>query len=427
MKNSTIVSTIVLFVITLSYSTDPVPGNEMPDTSVLLKNASEALSRFNNVSQKITIESISMNDDTVIGKKITKLTWNRNNDKVAWKGAFSCYDADENLTSGSFPIREYALSDTFIKLDHFHERRGYWFASGYSTKKQIEYIRNEKLENLNRGGAMDGILTGNANKNVIDLIAESPDIILHDQTELIKGISCYVLEAKTDRGLAKAWVASDHGYSTLKWTINKSPETLHWDGKTVAQIGWIGIKAEFEFDKLEKVNNEYIIMSGQLKLDTQFKNEKGNAWHLYKYKRSDVDLNPDFESLEAFKMDLPENTVVWGRDTGANYQFINGKLIPFIDEFAVDLIDDEMEKMMSAKLKTRKEENKEISDTSLSKIQIPDSPKQELLEPQNESSEDFTETKTNNNKSYTGIYLLSITTFVAVIVIVISINKYRKV
>jgi len=91
------------------------------------------------------------------------------------------------------------------------------------------------------------------------------------------------------------------------------------------------------------------------------------------------------------------------------------------------LIDDEMEKMMSAKLKTRKEENKEISDTSLSKIQIPDPPKQELLEPQNESSEDFTETKTNNNKSYTGIYLLSITTFVAVIVIVISINKYRKV
>lgn len=203
MKNSTIVSTIVLFVITLSYSTDPVPGNEMPDTSVLLKNASEALSRFNNVSQKITIESISMNDDTVIGKKITKLTWNRNNDKVAWKGAFSCYDADENLTSGSFPIREYALSDTFIKLDHFHERRGYWFASGYSTKKQIEYIRNEKLENLNRGGAMDGILTGNANKNVIDLIAESPDIILHDQTELIKGISCYVLEAKPIEALPK--------------------------------------------------------------------------------------------------------------------------------------------------------------------------------------------------------------------------------
>jgi len=66
------------------------------------------------------------------------------------------------------------------------------------------------------------------------------------------------------------------------------------------------------------------------------------------HKRTNIDLNPDFEAIGAFVPDFPEGTRVYLEDApGIRYIWQNGKLVPHVDQSFLDVLDNEIEQIKS--------------------------------------------------------------------------------
>ena len=86
-------------------------------------------------------------------------------------------------------------------------------------------------------------------------------------------------------------------------------------------------------EKVEQIDGQYVIT--QARFNHKIDNDDivlGN--HTYHYNLKDIDLNPDYEALGAFEIQLPEGTVVTHEEVpGIEFRWANGKIVPDVDDY----------------------------------------------------------------------------------------------
>jgi len=119
---------------------------------------------------------------------------------------------------------------------------------------------------------------------------DSKDIVLHKETDDVGGFVCAVVEASTEQGNYKVWIDVNCGYNLRRMEIQK--DTYHYSVYDV---------------KLDDINGVWFPVAGVAR--EQWHYDTGEKDDIqYKTSRRNVVLNPDFEAMGAFKMDLPEGT-----------------------------------------------------------------------------------------------------------------------
>jgi hypothetical protein len=173
-------------------------------------------------------------------------------------------------------------------------------------------------------------------------------LVLLDEMETVGGNACYVLESSGPRGRHKVWIDPEHGYHIRKALIEKKADDLYGT-LTVASVGQSSFKTLIEVVKFENVDGVWFPVEatedrtwGSLKKDgtEEFRDSHETT------KRSNIRFNPDFEKSGAFLMDMPDGTTLANLEfPGAEYVWVNGAIRPYVEHYALDIIEQEMDQV----------------------------------------------------------------------------------
>jgi len=166
------------------------------------------------------------------------------------------------------------------------------------------------------------------------------ELYLRQNQEDINGLLCYVLEGTTQYGKVTAWIAPDKGYSPAKWVIQEN-----YSGGSDDKITIISRTAEFEVFEFEKHGTNFIPKRAKFTLDEQLSNGIIEIWQ-DSYEVSEIQLNPDFPALGAFKVNLPEGTRLFSIESpGVKLVWKNSKVVPDVNQTDFDEIDKTIDRL----------------------------------------------------------------------------------
>ena len=210
---------------------------------------------------------------------------------------------------------------------------------------------------------MDGNIYGNNHRSVAELLSYASNLRIIGDQEEVCGSPCYVLEAVTEYGKVTAWIASNKGYNALKWIIHRTSGDF-LDDKTLSEKGLKTSNSAFEATEVQEIDSQYVITKGFF-TETGINQDGEKTIRNNEYKRTEVDLNPDFEALGAFQINLPEGTVVSNEDIPSiKFVWSNGKLVPKTGHLVIEDIDKEVCRLFNEnKSKPETKELKDIPDT----------------------------------------------------------------
>ena len=191
------------------------------------------------------------------------------------------------------------------------------------------------------GCTLFGHLPGDE-KPVATLLKNAADVVLHDRREDVDGFACQVIEGKTNHGVYKLWIDPEHDFRMRRAIIDKGPDDLY-GGKRVSTDFPEGMQdrtiasMHMEISKvaLEKIGDHFIATVEST--TATYKRVSGKEDHTkIVVKRSQIDLNPDFEKLGAFVMnEIPEGTRLTSFDPNDHtygYEWHNGKAVSVAPE-----------------------------------------------------------------------------------------------
>jgi len=317
-----------------------------PNAVEVLRHYKESLSWQKTVSMKVTVESNGYEDGRRIPVTIKRLftfRMDQEHARAEWSGKSLHIDANSTIDlDQSHVIKTIMNGDTYANLTSGLNRPP--FAARIKSDKEFyDNQLNEMLCHPITGGPLWGKMYGNNRKSVAELLGESAGLTLRDEQENINGVPCYVLEATTEHGRVTAWLFREKGYNALKWSIQKTTGDL-FNGKPISLRFWL---AEFVADDLQKVGDFWVTTSGTLTFRIDYSDESPikTKTTIHKYNVSDIQINPDFVALGAFKIDFPNGTRVSVDDyTGIRYVWQDGEIIP-ADDPTFDEIDKIVEEL----------------------------------------------------------------------------------
>jgi len=211
-----------------------------------------------------------------------------------------------------------------------------------SENYEEDYTRKQNHPKF--GGPLQGRIFGNDYESIPDLLNSAPNVFLRDSLEAIGGTLCHVLEATTKYGKVTVWITPEKGYNALKWVINKSRD--HFFNKTtLSEMKLDSWTAVFDSVELQKVDDVFVPKGGVFTLT--IKNTDGNtSVTRYEYKIINIQLNPDFDALGAFNIDIPNGLPVFHREfPRIKYFWQNGRLVTKVDEKLIADLDSEIEQL----------------------------------------------------------------------------------
>jgi len=176
--------------------------------------------------------------------------------------------------------------------------------------KELDDFRDAALQSPTIGGPLWNRFFGSNYKSIPELLSEAQKLVLAEKMEKVNNLDCYVLEADTKYGKVTAYIVPERGYNAARWIVKKKDNDLYDD--ISIQKKWRKPVNEwsvvFDCKDFEKINNRYIPAGGILVHSLISPGEE--IVMSYEYKVAKIQLNPDFEQLEAFKIDLPNGTSV---------------------------------------------------------------------------------------------------------------------
>jgi hypothetical protein len=188
-----------------------------------------------------------------------------------------------------------------------------------NSKDRLEDMLNSDTY----GGNILGRMGGNGHMNIAILLMSANDLVIRPDIQSVNGLQCYVLEGTTRYGKATAWVASDKGYSPAKWIIKKSDGDLLGDKVTTGSR-----IMDFEVIEFEQRGTAFIPKRAKVTDSTQLP-DGAKTITLISYEISEIQLNPDFATLGAFKVNLPEGVRVFSKESpGIKFVWQNSKVVP---------------------------------------------------------------------------------------------------
>jgi hypothetical protein len=291
------------------------------------------------VAMRVEVERLSLKksmDETNVRHWTYDITHRRDGDKCEWFG--NCHYKGEDHSKDEDD--EYSINEKFKNIvgDDFVL---YYIESDFEEEEQIQALIEsnvkEKLflfqaQNPDGGflqGRMEAI--GSAPK-MVDVICATDSLHLIGQ-EMLNGLSCFIVEAKTKYGTFTVWIAPEKGYNALKYVNRRSSRDILKDDSRLEDQGiteWVKVVDSIEVQKIDGV---FVPISGKLTEEMKSRGGWVRSTHV-EAKRSEIVLNPDFKALGVFKISFPEGTEVTHQDIpGLRFRWTNGKFIPDMNKY----------------------------------------------------------------------------------------------
>jgi len=135
------------------------------------------------------------------------------------------------------------------------------------------------------------------------------------------------------------------GYSALKWSIEKRKGIDLLDDKLSPMDSWAAV---FDSVKFQEINGRFVPTTGRFVLTMVPNKEFGKAVAHHYYTVSDIQLNPNFDSMGAFKTDFPNGLRIYAEESpGIRYKWNNGMVVADIDGPTFEEIDKMIEQIKS--------------------------------------------------------------------------------
>jgi len=224
---------------------------------------------------------------------------------------------------------------------------------------KIEHSR-KYTEKLVRRGYSGAALLGfsHGDDERIDSVLRKADIIdVESELEPIAGSSCYVINATTPYGKYRVWLDPEHDYNIAKMEVKKDTGDLMFGHSMSGKAKFSGSVENIRF---EKINEVWVPIEADIKISRTFSDD--NFYQsVSHHKRTEVSLNPDFESLGLFAPDDIENgaEVLLLDVAGISYTWQDGELIPNVDEATISELD-----KMAAEIMAEAKDNSDTNDTN---------------------------------------------------------------
>ena len=307
--------------------------NNAPNANELLNHYVETCSKFKTISSRINC--LSWTGDSRNPRETkhyeTDITFRRNHKQTEWIGKTSFFD-----TNGIYDpersrlVRTVVNGENIVYMTFYNpelDLKGGLHPRAYIRRKNFKKYQTDLLEYAANGGPMDGNIFGNNHRSIAELLSYASNLRITGDQEKVCGSSCYVLEAVTEHGKVTAWIAPNKGYNALKWIIHRTSGDF-LDDKTLPEKGLKTSNSAFEATEVQEIDSQYVITKGFF-TGTSVNQDGEKFVRNNEYKRTEVDLNPDFEALGAFQINLPEGTVVANDDIPCvKFIWSNGKLVP---------------------------------------------------------------------------------------------------
>ncbi len=202
---------------------------------------------------------------------------------------------------------------------------------------------------------------------------------LRKEMENIDGNKTYVLEATNKYGKQIIWIDPEHGYNPRRMQLiieadntfingtplGASPEEAKPGERTNTPRASIK-SMEIILDKIEieKINDQFLPISANINITTQYSTGeiiKTKSTH----KRTNINLDPDFDTAGAFELDVPDGTQVYYIGDldfgGVEYEWFEGKPRTKIDEKFLDSLDKQIEEIKN----TSENESEKFVETNI--------------------------------------------------------------
>lgn len=319
-----------------------------PNSKEVLEHYRESLSYCQSVSMKISVDINSFDVDKNNVRQFTKwrfpqeidVIFNRDKgtDRAEWIGRQLLCGVDEKINlSSSRVVKMIAHGNKLVSLES-NNAIGDDIYSRKSSKTIASRImiynsdQEESLENPNWGGPLWGKMCGNNFKGIANCLAYK--LKMRSKKEKVNGVDCFVLEGASKYGKVTAWIAPEKGYNAMKWIFEKSSENLF--NEIPLSDKWPTIESgtrTFIVKELHELKNDNkkIFVPKQAHF-TNITNRRDGIKHVseYEYQTSDIQLNPDFEAMGAFKIEFPDGIRVFYEEfPDVKYRWENGKPVEF--------------------------------------------------------------------------------------------------
>ena len=184
-------------------------------------------------------------------------------------------------------------------------------------------------EELISRGCLFGILFGYSSgddKRLDSVLREADAIEVERELAMIADSLCYVINATTPYGKYKVWLDPEHGYNIARMEVRKDTGDLMFGNIMSKKAKYSGFLEKVHFEKIDEVwvPMEATIVTDRIRTNGDF--FKAVSHH----KRTEIIINPDFESLNCFVPDDIENgaeVITWFDDYKYKYKWQDGKLV----------------------------------------------------------------------------------------------------
>lgn len=343
---------------------------QRPSSADVLQCYRDSLSYSQSVSMKILTDVDSFDvdinnerhrsDEEIFPQKIDVVfRRDRHNNRVEWLGKRFVYGLQGNVDlASSRIIKTMEDGNMFVDLQAGSLLDEDNYAARIILLQNYTERQGTLLGNPNSGGPLFGKMYGNNYISIADSLGQSSDLYIYDKKENINGAACFILEGTSEYGKVTAWIAPEKGYSAMKWVIERSSHSL-FDNAPLS-TKWPSVESGkdiFTLKELHEVKVDgktvFVPKRAHFTYITNFRDGTKNVDE-YEYQTSDIQINPDFEALGAFKIDFPDGTRVFNEDKpNLIFRWENGK--PVADVEATDKKDDVSKKEPPAGANTKED------------------------------------------------------------------------
>jgi hypothetical protein len=211
------------------------------------------------------------------------------------------------------------------------------------------------------GEVLNGQLSGQNGQTTPEILETATTMAVKEEMEEVNGHKTWVLGADTPHGKITLWIDPECGYNPRRILLEQTGDDIH-NGKPLSTppppLPFGGVSSRphsrmVRFEELadnieiEKVNDVFIPVGCSTRTSEFYEN--GEETHLKStHKRTHIDLNPDFDAIGAFVLDVPNGTPVHDLDFQAvSYVWQDGTYVPMVDEELVSAIQQESQEIKS--------------------------------------------------------------------------------
>lgn len=190
------------------------------------------------------------------------------------------------------------------------------------------------------GGILDGYILSGA-RRAADQMQNAPDLQFVG-SEVIGGTECSVVRAHIAHGTITLWIAEPLRFVVLKATgdrglsdlddrgqsLGADPSRFYVNGKVPTKV--VGVSVVVDNVRAARRDDYYVPIGARVTETMRLEGTELTNVYTTEYKRSDIDLHPDFAKSRAFVSDLPNGAGLTNLDdpkSGVAYEWRDGAVV----------------------------------------------------------------------------------------------------